>query len=152
VKLSTKYQVLSDETSFMGVVKQKTKSDVESKKICIGSITGIQKKKSYYNSLNYSNIIPMSSKQSMGFGGFGGGSRMRMAAGGPPPGNGMAPGTRGGPTGGYGMAPGSRGGPPGGPPPSYGMAAAPGGGPPPSFELRGIKSLAKKSTGQENKS
>ena len=59
----------------------------------------------------------------------------------------------------YGMAAGSRGpqgcSPPrplGAPPPSYGMAAAPGGGPPPSFELRGLKSLAKKSTGQENKS
>lgn len=44
VKLSTKYQVLSSETSFIGVVKQKTKSDTESKKINIGSVSAIQSK------------------------------------------------------------------------------------------------------------
>ena len=40
INLSTKYQVLCNETSFIGVVKQKTKSEAESKKITIGAITG----------------------------------------------------------------------------------------------------------------
>lgn len=71
VKLSTKYQVLCDETSFIGVIKQKQKSSAESKKITIGAISA--KESANYGAYQQAALFSMGR-------GFGGGACAAKAA------------------------------------------------------------------------